>query len=39
MGVYCKGQKRSRTLALERLKGSRGAPWLPVTLIHQLVAL
>jgi len=38
MGVYCKWQTRSRTLALERPQGSRGAPWLPVTLIHQLVA-
>jgi hypothetical protein len=26
--------EKPNILALERLKGSRGAPWLPVTMIH-----
>jgi hypothetical protein len=37
IGVCCEWQTRSRTLALVSLRDSRGAPWLPITMIYQLV--
>ena len=37
IGVYCEWQTRSRTVAVVSPRDSRGAPWLPVRMIHPRV--